>query len=118
VKAADRGTLPAELETSVEALRERLDRGDVFLLDVREPREWDIARIEGSTLIPLGELPKRFTELPQGPGASDIVIVCKSGVRSAKAVNLLREQGFDRVLNLKGGILAWISRIDPTLHSY
>jgi molybdopterin/thiamine biosynthesis adenylyltransferase/rhodanese-related sulfurtransferase/molybdopterin converting factor small subunit len=118
VKAADKGTLPAELETSVEVLKQRLDRGDVFLLDVREPREWDIAHIEGATLIPLGELPKRLDELPQGPDAPDIIIQCKSGVRSAKAVNLLREQGFERVQNLKGGILAWISRIDPTLHSY
>ena len=85
---------------------------------MREPREWDIARIEGAVLIPLGELPKRLNELPQGPDAPDIIIQCKSGVRSAKAVNMLRAEGFDRVLNLKGGILAWISRIDPTLHSY
>src|SRR5262245_19611631 len=118
VRAADRGTLSAELETSVEDLKARLDRGDVFLLDVREPREYDIARIAGSVLIPLGELPKRLNELPKGPGAPDIVVYCKSGVRSAKAVNLMREQGFDRVQNLKGGILAWISRIDPSLHSY
>ena len=89
-----------------------------FLLDVREPREFDIARIPGSVLIPLGELPKRLNELPQGPEAPDIIVHCKSGVRSAKAVNLLREQGFDRVQNLQGGILAWISRIDPSLHRY
>ena len=118
VRAADRGTISPELETTVEHLKERLDRGDVFLLDVREPREFDIARIPGSVLIPLGELPKRLNELPQGPEAPDIIVHCKSGVRSAKAVNLLREQGFDRVQNLQGGILAWISRIDPSLHRY
>jgi len=115
VKAADKGTVAPELEATVDDLKERLDNGDVFLLDVREPREYDIARIEGSTLIPLGELPKRMDELPRG---ADIIVHCKSGVRSAKAVNLLRENGFDRVQNLKGGILEWIARVDPTLHRY
>jgi adenylyltransferase/sulfurtransferase len=118
VKAADQGTISPDLETTVEDLKTRLDRGDVYLLDVREPREYDIARIEGSVLIPLGELPKRMNELPQGPGAPDIIVYCKSGIRSAKAVNLLHDKGFDRVQNLKGGILAWISRIDPSLHAY
>ncbi len=115
VKAADRGTIAPELETTVEDLKTRMDRRDVFLLDVREPREWDIAHIEGATLIPLGELPKRMNELPKD---QDIIVQCKTGVRSAKAVNLLRESGFDHVQNLKGGIIAWISRIDPSLHSY
>ena len=115
VKAADKGTISPDLETTVDVLKERLDRGDVFLLDVREPREYDIARIEGSVLIPLGELPKRMNELPKD---RDIIVQCKSGVRSAKAVNLLREHGFDRAQNLKGGILAWIARIDSSLHTY
>ena len=118
VKAADKGTVSPELEADVDELKERMDRGDVFLLDVREPREYDIAKIDGSVLIPLGELPKRLNELPKGPDAPDIIVQCKSGVRSAKAVNLLRENGFDRVRNLKGGILEWIARIDPTLHRY
>jgi sulfur-carrier protein adenylyltransferase/sulfurtransferase len=115
VKAADKGTIAPELEATVDDLKERLDKGDVFLLDVREPREYDIARIEGSTLIPLGELLNRMDELPRG---TDIIVQCKSGVRSAKAVNLLRDNGFDRVQNLKGGILEWIARVDPTLHRY
>jgi adenylyltransferase/sulfurtransferase len=115
VKAADKGTVAPELEATVDDLKERLDNKDVFLLDVREPREWDIARIEGATLIPLGELPKRMNELPKD---SDIIVQCKSGVRSAKAVNLLRENGFNRVQNLQGGILEWIARIDPSLHRY
>jgi adenylyltransferase/sulfurtransferase len=118
VKAADSGKLPAELEVTVGQLKERLDRRDVFLLDVREPREYDICHIEGSTLIPLGELPKRLTELPRGADAPDIIVHCKSGVRSAKAVNLLRGEGFDRVQNLRGGILEWIARIDPSQPTY
>jgi molybdopterin/thiamine biosynthesis adenylyltransferase/rhodanese-related sulfurtransferase/molybdopterin converting factor small subunit len=115
VKAADKGTVSPELEATVDELKDRLDRGDVFLLDVREPREYDIAKIDGSVLIPLGELPKRLDELPKD---SDIIVHCKSGVRSAKAVHLLREQGFDHVQNLKGGILEWIATIDPSLHRY
>ena len=118
VKAADQGRLPAELEMTVTELKQRLEKKDVFLLDVREPREFDINRIPGATLIPLGELSKRLSELPQGPGAPDIVVQCKSGVRSAKAVNLLREKGFDRVQNLRGGILEWIARIDPSQPTY
>ena len=115
VKAADKGTIAAEFETNVETLKDRLAKRDVFLLDVREPREWDIARIDGATLIPLGELPKRLSEVPRD---QDVIVQCKSGVRSAKAVNLLREQGFTRVKNLKGGILDWIDKVDPTQPKY
>ena len=93
-------------------------RSDVWLLDVREPREWEICRIDGAVLIPLGELPKRIDEIPTGAGAQDIVIHCKSGIRSAKAVNLLREKGFTHVQNLRGGILEWIARIDPEQPTY
>jgi adenylyltransferase/sulfurtransferase len=111
--------LPPECETSVEELKARLDRREpVWILDVREPNEFGICRIPGSTLIPLGDLPKRLAELPAGTDASDIVVHCKSGVRSAKAVALLRQQGYARVKNLKGGILAWISRIDPSQATY
>jgi adenylyltransferase/sulfurtransferase len=106
-------------ETTVDELKTRLDRGDrVFVLDVREPNEYQICRIGGSTLIPLGELPKRLAELPAGADAPDIVVHCKMGGRSAKAVKQLTDAGFTRVQNLKGGILAWIDRIDPTQPKY
>jgi sulfur-carrier protein adenylyltransferase/sulfurtransferase len=119
VTAAAQASLPPELETSVETLADRLARRDpVWILDVREPREFEICRIPGSTLIPLGELPKRLAEVPSGTGAPDIVVHCKSGVRSAKAVRLLHEQGFTRATNLRGGILAWIEKIDGTLARY
>jgi adenylyltransferase/sulfurtransferase len=90
----------------------------VWILDVREPREFEICRIPGSTLIPLGDLPKRLGDIPQGAEAPEVVVHCKSGVRSAKAVALLREHGFTRVRNLKGGILAWIDEVDRTLPKY
>ena len=103
-------------DTTVEQLKDRIDRQDgVFILDVREPQEYQICRIPGSTLIPLGDLPKRLTELE---GRDDMVVHCKSGVRSAKAVKLLHEAGFKKASNLRGGILAWIDRVDPSLPKY
>ena len=111
--------LPPEQETTVEQLRARVDaQQPVWILDVREPREFEICRIPGSTLIPLGELPKRLDEIPQGPGAPEIVVHCKMGGRSAKAVRLLREHGISNARNLKGGILEWIEKVDPSLPRY
>ena len=103
-------------EATVEQLKARLDSGDgVFILDVREPQEYRICSIPGSTLIPLGDLPGRLAELN---GRGEMIVHCKSGVRSAKAVKLLREAGFARARNLKGGILRWIDAVDPSLPKY
>ena len=103
-------------EITVEALKAKMDRGEDFdLLDVRESNEFQICRIQGATLIPLGELSRRTAELDPG---RDLVVHCKVGARSAKAVALLQERGFTRVHNLKGGILAWIDRIDPSQSRY
>ena len=97
-------------------VKEKLDRGDQFtLIDVREPHEFQIGRIPGSTLIPLGDLPKRLNELD--PNA-DIVAHCKSGGRSQKAVDFLKQQGFKNVRNMTGGILAWSDKVDPTVPKY
>ena len=110
--------LSPDFETTVEQLKRQFDsRAPVFLLDVREPQEYQICRIPGSTLIPLGQLPSRLAELPGPSDSRQIVVHCKSGVRSAKAVQLLRERGL-AATNLKGGILAWIDRIDPTQPKY
>ena len=116
--AAAAASTPAVPEITVDALKSALD-GDEhpWILDVREPREFEIVRIPGSTLIPLGELPRRLSEIPRGADAPDIVVHCKMGGRSAKAVALLRENGID-ARNLTGGILAWIDRVDPTLPKY
>ncbi len=105
-----------EDEATVEELKTRLDRHESFLLlDVREPQEFEICRIPGSVLIPLGDLRSRLSELE---GRDDMIVHCKSGVRSGKAVRLLREAGYGKARNLQGGILAWINRIDPTLPKY
>ena len=103
-------------DVTVEELKLFIDNNDgVFLLDVREPQEHQICSIPGSVLIPLGELPNRISELG---GHEDVVVHCKSGVRSAKAVKILSDAGFQKVRNLSGGILRWIDVVDPSLPKY
>ncbi len=97
-------------------LKQKLDRGDHFtLIDVREPHEYQIARIPGATLIPLGDLPKQLGQLD--PDA-EYVMHCKSGGRSQKAVDLLKQGGFKNVRNMSGGITAWSDKVDPTVPKY
>jgi adenylyltransferase/sulfurtransferase len=101
--------------TSTE-LKAELDRGEqVVIVDVREPQEYQINRLPGSLLIPLGDLPKRYVELD--PNAN-IVMQCKSGMRSAKGQEFLRSKGFTRVRNLTGGVLGWIDQVDPSQPKY
>ena len=97
-------------------LKTKLDRGDNFkLIDVREPHEFQICRIPGSVLIPLGDLPKRLGELnPE----DEFVMHCKGGTRSAKAVDLMKQSGFKKVRNMKGGITAWSDKVDPAVPKY
>lgn len=103
-------------EMTAEELKQRIDAGaDVFILDVRNPEEFAICRIPGSTLVPLPVLAQRLGELPRD---REMVVHCKSGMRSAKAIALLREQGFTRLTNLKGGILAWADKVDPGMAKY
>jgi sulfur-carrier protein adenylyltransferase/sulfurtransferase len=101
--------------TAVE-LKKLMDSGKApVLIDVREPHEFQICRIPGSTLIPLGEVPARMNELSS---ADEIVVHCRSGARSAQAVNLLMKSGFRKIRNLKGGILAWSDQVDPSVPKY
>jgi adenylyltransferase/sulfurtransferase len=107
---------PDQWEITVEELKHRLDRHeDLFILDVRNPEEYQICRLPGSTLIPLAELPQRFRQLD---ASRELIVHCKSGMRSLKAMQFLRQNGFTRVKNLKGGILAWADRVDPTTPKY
>lgn len=96
-------------------LKARLDRGDdLFILDVREPHEYQICNI-GGRLIPLGELSRRAAELDS---SREIVAHCRSGKRSAEAVEFLRKAGFRKLWNLKGGILAWSDEVDSAMPKY
>jgi molybdopterin/thiamine biosynthesis adenylyltransferase/rhodanese-related sulfurtransferase/molybdopterin converting factor small subunit len=101
--------------TSVE-LKQRLDRGEKLrIVDVREPNEYQINRIPEAELIPLGDIPRRYRELDP---EAELIVHCKMGGRSAKAADFLRSVGFKRVLNLKGGILDWIDKVDPSQPKY
>jgi len=102
-------------EISVEELKRRLDaKDDLFILDVREPHEYQICNLNGY-LVPLNDLPKRVHELDP---SKDMVVHCRSGGRSAKAVEFLRQAGFSKAKNLAGGILAWADKIDPKVPKY
>src|SRR6266853_1087394 len=109
----DEETVPA---ISVNELKRKMDaREAIELVDVREPFEYEIARIDGAQLIPLGEIANRADELQRG---QQIVVHCHSGTRSAQAVRLLQQRGFSNVYNREGGIDAWSEQIDPSVPKY
>jgi len=102
-------------EMTPRELKQRLDRGDdLFILDVREPHEYQICNINGY-LLPLGDLPRRVNELDS---SREIVAQCRSGKRSGEAAEFLRKAGFRKIWNLKGGILAWSDEVDPSMPKY
>jgi molybdopterin/thiamine biosynthesis adenylyltransferase/rhodanese-related sulfurtransferase len=103
-------------DIDVKEVKAKLDRGDDFVLvDVREPHEWQIGRIEGAKLIPLNDVPKRMHELDP---EAEIVVHCKMGGRSAKAVEFLKQHGYSKARNMTGGILAWSEKVDPRVPKY
>lgn len=93
------------------------EKQDFVLVDVREQNEYDMARIPGSILIPLPQLPNRFHELDKYKG-KEIVVHCKMGGRSAKAITFLKQQGFDNLVNVAGGITGWSDQVDPSVPKY
>ena len=109
----EEGAIP---EMSPHELKRRMDAGEPLeLIDVREPFEYEIARIDGAKLIPLGEIAERLVELER---EQPIIVHCHSGKRSAQAVRLLQQRGFAKVYNLEGGIDAWSEQIDPNVPQY
>lgn len=110
--------MPNVPEITVRELHDLRQRSEApFLLDVRRPDEYEIANL-GGALIPLDELPGRLGELESHRNDELIVVHCRSGARSARAVGMLRQQGFENAVNLKGGILAWSDEIDPSIQKY
>ena len=102
VEEIDLTTLPDNVDVdTVEAVRQN---PGVYLLDVREPDEYAAGHIPGITLIPMGEVASRLTELPRD---KEIIVTCRTGNRSSQIADLLREQGFTNVHNMTGGIVAW-----------
>ena len=109
-------TAPSGPEVTARELKRELDQGrQPILLDVREPHEWEIVHLEGTRLIPLGQLPNRLGELD---GHADIVTICHRGARSLKALEILRAAGFGHVRSLKGGVDGWASENDPEMARY
>ncbi len=115
IRGEEKPATATMLDMTPEELKQRLDAGeDLFVLDVREPHEFQICNL-GGHLIPLNDLPKRVSELDS---SREIVVHCKMGGRSAKAVDFLRQSGFGKVHNLAGGINAWAERVDPKMPKY
>jgi rhodanese-related sulfurtransferase len=102
-------------EITVGELHARRRAGSVFVLDVREPHELAVAALEGAVHIPMAQIPDRVGELPRD---REIVVLCHQGVRSERVTQFLRASGFDRAVNLAGGIDAWSREIDPALPRY
>ena len=104
-------------EITATELKQRLDGGeDIQIIDVREPNEYETARLDNSKLIPLGQVVNRMAEIDPSPVT---VVHCKMGGRSAKAIEALQRAGFaGRLLNLKGGITAWSNEVDPSVPKY
>jgi len=104
-------------EITATELKQRLDRGDdLQIIDVREQNEYDVARLNNSKLVPLGQVVSRMGEIDEN---RETIVHCKGGVRSAKAIEALRAAGFKgRLVNLKGGITAWSNEVDPSVPKY
>ena len=116
VGRGEEAAAPPGAEISVLELKARLEKGDeIQLIDVREPHEAAICAIEGARLIPLASLPGRLHEVDM---SRTVVVHCRSGARSAAAVQFLKQAGLSRTYNLKGGILAWAREVDPSLPVY
>lgn len=108
--------MPMVTEVSPTDLKAQLDAGErVHVIDVREAWELDIARLPFPVHLPMNQVPERLQELPRDV---PITVMCRSGGRSLQVARFLEKQGFDRVANLSGGILAWREQIDPTLSPY
>ena len=112
----DPGSAGEEWDITAQELAERLAHGDKLrLIDVREPLEVEISHLEGSDLIPLDQLPSRLSELES---SQEIVLICRAGIRSVRALGVLIKAGFRNVKNLKGGINAWAENVDTSLPVY
>ncbi|MDQ1683392.1 MAG: sulfur-carrier protein adenylyltransferase/sulfurtransferase [Frankiaceae bacterium] len=114
---SDEAQLAAASSTiTASELKAMQDRGDEFLLvDVREPAEWEIVRIPGAVLIPKGDLPSRLSDLPQD---KPVVMYCKTGIRSAETLALLKNAGFKDAMHVQGGVSAWATQVDKTAPVY
>jgi rhodanese-related sulfurtransferase len=107
------------IETSPQDIQRRIDAGEpLLLIDVREPEEFAITRIEGATLIPMREIPASLQQLEAKSGEATLIVFCHHGVRSLNVAHWLREQGVPACQSMAGGIDAWSTQIDPSVPRY
>ncbi len=104
-----------DFEITADEAKKKLDQKEAVLLDVREPWEVQAASIAGAKLIPMGELQRRQQELDPD---DHIIVMCHGGVRSLKVTHWLREQGYEKVQSMRGGIASWSRNVDPKVPSY
>jgi len=107
------------LETSPQEVQRRIDSGEqLLLIDVREPEEFGITRIEGATLIPMRNIPANLQQLEAKAGETTLIVFCHHGVRSLNVVHWLRDQGLPACQSMAGGIDAWSTLVDPSVPRY
>lgn len=111
--------MSSPLEISARDVQQRIDAGEkLYLIDVREPNEFAITKIEGATLIPMRQIPGELQELEKRAEEAPLVVFCHHGVRSLNVVDWLRRQGVENCVSMTGGIDAWSLTVDPTVPRY
>lgn len=111
--------MPGPLEISVREVKQYLDEGKTLhLIDVREPNEFAICKIEGAALVPMRTVPGELADLQAKAGTAPLIVFCHHGVRSLNVVHWLREQGIENCASMSGGIDAWSATIDPSVPRY
>ncbi|MEO8098746.1 MAG: rhodanese-like domain-containing protein [Acidobacteriota bacterium] len=111
--------MPGPLEVTAQSVKQRIDAGETLhLIDVREPNEFAICKIEGARLVPMRTVPGELQDLEKLADQGPLIVFCHHGVRSLNVVNWLREQGLDACASMTGGIDAWSATVDPTVPRY
>ncbi len=111
--------MPGPLEVSVRDVKQRLDAGEsLHLIDVREPNEFAMCKIEGATLVPMRTVPGELQDLQSKAATGPLIVFCHHGMRSLNVVHWLREQGLENCASMSGGIEAWSTAVDPSVPRY
>jgi rhodanese-related sulfurtransferase len=112
-------SMPGPLEITARDVQQRLDAGETLhLIDVREPNEFAIAKIEGGVLVPMRSVPSELQDLQAKATTAPLIVFCHHGVRSLNVVHWLREQGLENCASMSGGIDAWSAMVDPSVPRY
>ena len=111
--------MAAALEITPQQVKQRLDAGEkLHFIDVREPHEYAVCRIEGAALVPMRQIPGEIQDLEKRADEAPLIVYCHHGIRSLNVVHWLREQGLEACQSLAGGIDAWSATVDPSVPRY